>query len=352
MTVRPIERHGDVRTPRADDSRSAAGGFSGIAVASMTAVISGLSVFVNSYGVHSIAAPSVYTTAKNLVATVILAAGALAGRAVSRRRADSAAGRFVTVNRGPESGRATPVSWRTWGLARWVGLAYVGIVGGGIAFVLFFDGLADTTATPAAFWRDTLVLWVAILAIPLLRERLTWWNLTAIGVLVAGEIAIAGGVGHLSTDRGELLVLTATVLWAVEVVVAKVLLHDMAASVLALVRMGIGALALVIYLAASGALHLLIAFSADQIGWALLTGLLLAAYVGTWMTALGRARAIDVTSVLVGSAVVTALLQAAAGTSALAPHVLGLILILGGTATVVWAGRRAVTARRRQTVRG
>jgi drug/metabolite transporter (DMT)-like permease len=342
----------DVSSTRVGDGRPAAGGFSGIAVAGMTALISGLSVFVNSYGVHSIAAPSVYTTAKNLVATVILVGGALAGRAVSRRRADSAAGRFVSVNRGAESGPAAPVSWRTWGLSRWVGLAYVGVVGGGIAFVLFFDGLADTTATPAAFWRDTLVLWVAILAIPLLRERLTWWNLTAIGVLVAGEIAIAGGVGHLSADRGELLVLTATVLWAVEVVVAKVLLHDMAASVLALVRMGVGALALVVYLAASGALHLLIAFDADQVGWALLTGLLLAAYVGTWMTALGRTRAIDVTSVLVGSAVVTALLQAAAGTAALAPHVLGLILILTGAATALWASRRAGTPHRRHVVSG
>jgi drug/metabolite transporter (DMT)-like permease len=350
VTVCPTERQGDMRAPRAGDGRPAAGGFSGIAVASMTALISGLSVFVNSYGVHSIAAPSVYTTAKNLVATVLLASGALAGRAVSRRRAGSAAGRFVTVNRDPESGRPTSLSWRTWGLARWVGLAYVGIVGGGIAFVLFFDGLADTTATPAAFWRDTLVLWVAILAIPLLRERLTWWNLTAIGVLVAGEIAIAGGVGHLSAERGELLVLAATVLWAVEVVVAKVLLHDMAASVLALVRMGIGALALVVNLAASGALHLLLSFSADQIGWALLTGLLLAAYVGTWLTALGRARAIDVTSVLVGSAVVTALLQAAAGTAPLAPHVLGLILIVGGAATVLFLGRRAATTSRRPTV--
>ena len=63
------------------------------------------------------------------------------------------------------------------------------------------------------------------------------------------------------------------------------------------------------------------------------------------MTALGRARAVDVTSVLVGSAVVTALLQAAAGTAPLAPHVLGLILILGGAATcsgpVAGPGRHA-----------
>ena len=39
--------------------------------------------------------------------------------------------------------------------------------------------------------------------------------------------------------------------------------------------------------------------TAGQLGWVLFTGLLLAGYVGTWMTALSRARAIDVTSILV-----------------------------------------------------
>ncbi|HXQ60179.1 MAG TPA: DMT family transporter [Acidimicrobiales bacterium] len=323
---------------RADGGGS--GGFPGVTVAGITALISGLSVFVNSYGVHAIAAPSVYTTAKNVVATLVLASCAMMARPIARRRAASGAGRFVTVNRPTGPGTA-PRPWRTWGPARWIGLAYVGVVGGGIAFVLFFDGLADTTATPAAFWRDTLVLWVALLAIPLLRERPTRWNIAAVAVLVAGEISITGGVGHLSADRGEVFVLTATVLWAVEVVVAKLLLRDMATSAVALVRMGVGSLALVVYLGATGALHLLWSLGADQLGWALLTGLLLAAYVGTWMTALARARAIDVTSVLVASAVVTALLQAAAGTRSLVPQALGLILILGGTATVLWASHRA-----------
>jgi drug/metabolite transporter (DMT)-like permease len=228
----------------------------------------------------------------------------------------------------------------------------VGVVGGGIAFVLFFDGLADTTATPAAFWRDTLVLWVAVLAIPLLHERLTWWNGAAIAVLITGEVSMTGGIGHLAADRGELLVLVATVLWAVEVVVAKALLRDVAAGAMALVRMGVGALTLLVYLAATGTLHVLVSLGADQVGWALLTGLLLAAYVGTWMTALGRARAIDVTSVLVGSALVTALLQALAGTASLAPQALGILLVFGGAATVLWASRRGPIAPRGEAAAG
>ncbi len=329
-------------------------GLPGVVVAGMTALISGLSVFVNSYGVHSIATPSVYTTAKNLVATFVLAASALVAWSFGRRRAASTVRRFVTVAgtcEVPPTPNTEPGGWRGWGPARWAGLAYVGVVGGGIAFILFFDGLADTTAAPAAFWHDTLVVWVAVLALPFLREHVTWWNGLAIAVLVAGQVAIAGGVGHLAADRGEVLVLSATVLWAVEVVVAKSLLRDLAPATISLVRMGIGALALIAYLLATGTLHLLAAFDATQVGWALLTGLLLAAYVGTWMTALARARAVDVTSILVGGALITALLEAAAGTTSLVPKALGLLLVMAGAGVVLWASLRRPSTARRPAIR-
>jgi hypothetical protein len=48
----------------------------------------------------------------------------------------------------------------------------------------------------------------------------------------------------------------------------------------------------------------------------------------------------DVTSVLVGSALITALLQAAAGRTSLAPEAVGLLLITGGAGTVLWANLR------------
>jgi len=350
---------GDASSPAARTERGDAragtgtsGGLPGVVVAGMTALISGLSVFVNSYGVHSIAPPSVYTTAKNLVATFLLATVALMAWGIRRRSRDSVAARFVATTRDPGSPRQAPGSWRTLGPARWAGLVYVGIIGGGIAFVLFFEGLADTTATSAAFWRDTLVVWVAMLALVFLRERVKWWNVAAVAVLVIGQVAIAGGVGHLAADRGELLVLAATLLWAVEVVVAKLLLRDVSPAALALVRMGIGALTLIMYLAATGTLHVLTAFGATQVGWALLTGLLLAAYVGTWMTALARARAVDVTSVLVGSALITALLQAAAGTTSLAPRALGLLLVTVGAGVVIGANLRHSGTPGRDTVGG
>jgi drug/metabolite transporter (DMT)-like permease len=143
-------------------------------------------------------------------------------------------------------------------------------------------------------------------------------------------------------QRGDVLVLTATLLWAVEVIIAKQLLSELAPATVSLIRMGVGSVVLVAYLVVVGATGDLFSLSAAQLGWVALTGLLLAGYVGTWMTALGRARAVDVTSVLVASTVVTALLSAAAGAAVLAAQAAGLVLISAGVVIIIWVnGRRA-----------
>jgi len=307
----------------------------GMAVAGMTAAVSGLSVFVNSQGVHAIAPPAVYTTAKNLVATLVL--GAVASLSLRRRRPGGALlERWVAAPPAPARSARGPRH----GVAWWAGLAYVGIVGGGVAFILFFDGLAETAATPAAFLHDGLVVWVAIAAGPILGERLRAGNVVVIVLLMAGQVAVLGGVGHLGASRGEVLVLLATWLWAVEVVVCKRLLAELAPGTVSLVRMGVGSGVLLGYLVLTGEAGALGGLSVSQLGWAGATGLLLAAYVGTWMTALGRARAVDVTSVLVGSTVITGLLSALAGTSPLRPAVAGFALISVGVALQVALGAR------------
>jgi drug/metabolite transporter (DMT)-like permease len=313
---------------------------SGLSLAGITAVVSGISVFVNSYGVHAVKDPAVYTTAKNLFAAVALAAVAVVGGTTARRRGMGAVAGYLSAPATSSSDSAPSRSSAARRVLRWSALAYVGVIGGGVAFVLFFNGLARTTATSAAFLHDSLVVWVALLALPLLRERLSWWNVSAIALLVVGEVVIAGGIGHLTTDRGQLLVLAATLLWAVEVIVSKVLLRDLSPSLLALVRMGVGSVVLVVYLAGTGRFSGLVDLDGGQLKWVLVTGLLLGAYVGTWMTALSRARAVDVTSILVASALITALLQWAARTVPGAPSALGLTLIFVGTALAFVAGSR------------
>jgi hypothetical protein len=105
-------------------------------------------------------------------------------------------------------------------------------------------------------------------------------------------------------------------------------------------RMGMGSVALLGWLAVTGRLGGLTALTGEQVGWALLTGVLLAAYVGTWFAALARAQAVDVTAVLVLAAPLTALLGLAVNGTPLAPQAGWLALVLAGGVGAVWLGLR------------
>src|SRR5207342_2123063 len=144
----------------------------GILLALATALISGFSVFLNSYGVKAFGNPTAYTTAKNVVAALVL----LAAVGIGLR---TGSGPRLTRPRGP----------RQWGA-----LAAIGVVGGSIPFVLFFEGLSRATAPQAAFLHKTLVLWVAVLAVVFLSERLQWVHWLAIGALIVGQIGLLGGL--------------------------------------------------------------------------------------------------------------------------------------------------------------
>jgi drug/metabolite transporter (DMT)-like permease len=316
----------------------------GVYVAAATAMVSGVSIFVNSYGVKSVSSPAVYTTAKNIVATATLMIIWSLGTRVRRRRGASP----VTQHRSQRdivTSRA-PVAQR---MRRYLSLAYVGVVGGGLAFVLFFNGLARSQPDASAFWRDTLLPWVALLGVIFLKERIRWWNVLAIALLVAGEIAVTGGVGHLGGQPGELDVLASSVLWALEVVVAKSLLRDMSPTTVSTVRMGVGAVTLLVFVGVSGHSSALLELNSRQLMWVGVTGALLALYVATWMTALSRARAVDVTSVLVASALVTWILQTLVGTASSTPPIIGLVFIATGALLVLSAN--LMTGSRRRVVR-
>ncbi len=288
----------------------------GFALALTAAVISGFAVYINSYGVRAFGSATVYTTAKNLVAAVII----VAALAVATRRA-------------PRGGFTRPR-----GGAQWAGLAAVAVVGGSVPFILFFEGLARVTSADAAFIQKTLVVWVVLLAVPLLRERVGPWHVAAIAALVWGQAILGGGVGGIRFGSGAAMILAATLLWAVETVIARKLLAGLPALTVATARMGGGAVILVGYTLAVTPWAALAAAGWHQWTWAALTGLILAAYVVTWYSALARAGAIDVTALLVPGAIITALLQA--GSKALAPQWPGLALVAAGGALVLLAARK------------
>lgn len=131
------------------------------------------------------------------------------------------------------------------------------------------------------------------------------------------------------------MVLAATLMWSVEVVIAKKLLSGMSALTVGTARMGLGAVVLVVYGLATGAFAGIGAIGLEQWGWALATGLVLTGYVATWYSALARAQAIDVTAVLVFGAIITATLRSGFEGAALAPSGVGVILVAAGVAWIL-----------------
>jgi drug/metabolite transporter (DMT)-like permease len=294
--------------------------------------VSGFTVFINAYGVNEFSSGTVYTTAKNAVAGFVLLA-VLVPLGVSR-----AGGRRHVLTR-PRTRKQL------------FGLVAVAIVGGSVPFVLFFEGLsriASETPVQAQFIQKTLVVWVAVLAILLLRERVGLLQFVAVGVLVVGQALLAGGgsaVFHISFGRGEYMILAATILWAIETVVAKALLRSLSSWTIVLARMMAGSGLLVAWVVITGKGSDLVNMDANQVKWVLVTGAGLALYVALWFAALALAPAVSVTAVLVAAVPVTAMLQAVVSHSGLRPQLDGLSIVLGGAALAFVA---TLLARRRE----
>jgi drug/metabolite transporter (DMT)-like permease len=311
-TDRTAEEVRIVRHALATDRRAV-----GMALAAVTAVISGFAVFINGYGViawrDAGVGSAAYTTAKNLVAAALLLGVALA---VRRRRAE-------------------PV--RIQGSHR-LRLLLIGVIGGAVPFLLFFEGLSRASSVHAAFLHKTLVIWVALLAVPFLRERVTGLHLAAMGLLVGGE-AVLSRVDGFAFGAGEAMILAATLLWACEIIIAKRVLADVPSTTVGVARMGIGSIVLVAWVVATGGLAGLASLGAQGWMWAIATGFILTGYVATWYLALSKAQAVDVTAVLVVGALITALLRTGVQ-GVVMPPVAGVALLLAGGAAAVAAGLR------------
>lgn len=288
----------------------------GILLAVGAALISGLAIYLNAFAVKQLPDAAVYTTLKNAVAAGILVIAALAlgaGRDVRR------------IPRGS-----------------WPAIVAVGVIGGGIPFILFFVGLAQASAPSAAFIQKTLFVWVALLAVPFLGERLGIVPVGALAVLLVGQALVLPPTG-VRWGSGETLILVATLMWSAETILVRHLLGSIPAQVMGALRMGIGLLVLVGYLAVSNKLSVVLGLDGAQWSWALVTGVLLAAYVATWFGALRRAPASAVASVLVLGAVVTGTLTAISKGASPSPAVVGgyILIVAAAGAIATWAVRSA-----------
>jgi drug/metabolite transporter (DMT)-like permease len=282
----------------------------GLGLALVTALISGVSVFANGLVVTGID-PLVHTTVKNsIVGLMILVVLIITGE-----------GRMMWQLRGKDR----------------LKLFTIGFIGGSIPFVLFFTGLAQIGGVHGALIHKTLIFWVALMAIPLLGERMNAKMSLGILLLYASNFVV-GIPAFDQLSRGHWLVLAATVLWAVENVIAKTTLSDIPANVVVGSRMGLGSIFLIGILVVSGKAPLVAELTSAQ--WLLLAGvaMLLFGYVMTWYRALQLAPATQVAAILVGASVVTTLLDAVFVGKSVSTTMLGqIIFIVAGVWFVVMA---------------
>jgi drug/metabolite transporter (DMT)-like permease len=257
----------------------------GVVLALLTAFISGVANFTNKYAVGAITPPLVFTTLKNVGVGLLIVS-------------------LLLMN-------------RKWELIKKLNrkellyLIAIGIVGGSIPFYLYFTGLTMVPAINAAIIHKTFVIWVAILALPFLKERLTRLQILAIILVFLGNLAFGGFNGFIYS-RGELLILLATLLWAVENILAKKALSTLDSDVVAAARMGIGSF---ILLSASlvtepTALSKTLELDPTQSFWMIVAIVTLMGYVVTWYRALKYAPASLVATVLVSATLVTNILSA------------------------------------------
>ena len=280
----------------------------GLMLVFLTALVSGFSIFINSYGVKGFDS-SIFTFSKNLVVGVLLL-GIILGLGQLRH--------LGQLSR-----------------KQWLQLAGIGLLGGSIPFLLFFRGLQIASGATSAFIHKTLFIWVSILAVWLLKEKVTKGLLIGAALLLAGNFLFLRP--HITLSMGHALILLATLLWAAENTWSKHAVKNISGTVVAWGRMTFGAGFIFAFLLATGKAPFLLSMSATQCAWIVVTSAFLLLYVLSFYNGIGYINISTATSILVlGSPITTTLNWIFNGASVTVYEGIGMLLILGGVVSVVW----------------
>jgi drug/metabolite transporter (DMT)-like permease len=117
--------------------------------------------------------------------------------------------------------KLTTLSGRDWKI-----LLAMGFTGGGIHLGLQWLGLHYTTATSGVLYLSTTPIFILLMAAPLLGERIGLAQWTGVLISFAGVATIAGQgewahLAALSFNKGDMMALTAMVLWAAYTVLLR-----------------------------------------------------------------------------------------------------------------------------------
>lgn len=287
----------------------------GYAFAVLNMLISGVAIYVNSLGVRLFSDSTLYTFLKNAIVGVALIIPVLVSR--ERRR------EYTRLKR-----------------REWVLLVLVSLIGGSVAYALFFYGLKITTPVTAAVIGHTQFLLVGVLAAIFLGERFGSGVWAALVVLLIG-LLVGIRLDTVKWDAGAPFVVASTALFATDFVLMKYLLRSVSSFVVMAFKMTLGAVFLLVYVAATGHLALFAQLSTLQWGFVTVTGLILLAFTVTSIFGLQHASATAVTAIPAASPIVTTLLVVVSRSATIAPiKWLGFAFMLLAVLAIFILGRR------------
>lgn len=156
-------------------------GKQGLFLVFLTALISGFSIFINKFGVAGMN-PFVFTGMKNLIVGIILVSAMI-------------------------------LAWKVKEIKSlkkeyWSRLVLIGIIGGGVPFMLFFKGLQLTSAVQAAFLHKIMFVFVAFGAVLFLKERISKLYFVGALMLLVG-LALVTGINDWAFGMGDVLIMLA-----------------------------------------------------------------------------------------------------------------------------------------------
>ena len=274
----------------------------GLLLVFSTAIISGFAIFINQFGV-SVINPYIFTGLKNVTVAVLVCC-------------------LLVMMK--DWRLLKGLSKKYWGL-----LLVIGLVGGSIPFLLFFKGLSSTAGVQGAFIHKTMFIYVAVLAALFLKEKISKKLLFGGLLLLLGNAFLFKFIPY-SLGRGDLLILLATLFWAAENVVSKYTLRELPSRIVIWGRMFFGSIFILVFLAVTGQLSPIADLNASQIGWVLITGIILLGYVITWYSGLKYVPVSVAALILLLGAPITTLLSFVYTGIISLNQVLGIGLAFGG----------------------
>jgi len=288
----------------------------GYVFAVLAMAASGVAIYVNSLGVKTFSDSTLYTALKNSVTGLaLLAPFTWSSNARASLRRLSARELFL--------------------------LALVTVIGGSLSYSLYFRGLQLTTPVTASVIDHTQFLVVAVLAAVFLGERFSAAIWLALLVLLVG-LTIGIAVGAVGWDTGVILVSAATLLFAADFVIMKLLLRTVPPLVVMMFKMSAGSVLLVLTVAVSGRLGRITSLTPLQWEFVVVTGILLLAFTLTSVLGLRHASATAVTAIPAGSPLITTALVLVSRTADIPPsRWLGLALAFAAVFAIFILGQRA-----------